>query len=69
MTLIGDLQPVPEPEIELARKTYLDQHSEAQQWISFGDFHFFQLQLMEAYFVAGFGSMGWICPEQLTGKC
>lgn len=68
MTLLGDLRQMRESELESAQQSYLDQHPAAQQWVSFGDFHFFQLQLVESYFVAGFGSMGWISPEHLTDK-
>ena len=45
------------------RDTYLARHPEAKQWIAFGDFAFFRLDIKAIYFVAGFGSMGWVKPE------
>jgi heme iron utilization protein len=42
---------------------YLDRHPSAQQWIGFGDFSFFRLDLLHVYFVGGFGSMGWVTAD------
>ena len=68
LTLLGDLQPVEDAQLESARTAYLDRHPAARQWESFGDFHFFRLDLIDVFFVAGFGSMGWIQPQQLMGN-
>ena len=65
LTLLGDLRLVSESELDSARQAYLRRHPAAQQWANFGDFAFFGLQLLEACFVAGFGSMGWLSPERL----
>ena len=60
VTLIGDFAPVPETEVESARRLYFERHPEAAAWAGFGDFTFYRMDPVEIYFVAGFGAMGWI---------
>lgn len=43
---------------------YLKRNPSAQNWMHFGDFKFFQLELIDVYFVGGFGVMGWIDPVE-----
>ena len=63
LTLVGNIETLPESEIESSARAYLKRHPEAQQWMSFGDFQIYKLVPIELYFVAGFGSMGWIKPD------
>ncbi len=39
---------------------FLAAHPDAAQWVDFGDFNFFRLNVQAVYLVAGFGVMGWI---------
>ncbi len=61
LNLFGEVLPVAdEAEIASMREIYLAQHPEAKQWIDFGDFQFYKLQVANVYWVGGFGEMGWI---------
>ena len=61
LNLFGEIAPVAEEtEIGSMRDVYLREHPEAKQWIDFGDFQFYKLQIANVYWVGGFGEMGWI---------
>ena len=45
-----------------AQAAYLARHPEAAEWIQFGDFSIMRMEVKDLFFVAGFGSMGWIMP-------
>ena len=60
MTLMGEVTGVPAEEIESVRKRYLERHTEARSWVDFGDFAFYRMEVMDTYFVGGFGVMGWV---------
>jgi putative heme iron utilization protein len=60
LTLIGQVDLVPEQDLENARALYLARHPNAQEWIEFGDFALYRLTITEAYWVGGFGKMGWL---------
>jgi putative heme iron utilization protein len=42
------------------REGYLARHPSASYWVDFKDFAFFRLDVMDVYFVGGFGVMGWV---------
>ncbi len=63
VTLMGELAAVPEADWEAARAAYLGRHPEAEKWIGFGDFSLLRMEVKDLYFIGGFGSMGWILPE------
>lgn len=60
VTLVGDAGRVPEADVGAVRDDYLLRHPDAQHWAGFGDFAFYRLEVRRAYYVGGFGSMGWI---------
>jgi len=45
------------------RDDYLDRHPSARDWSSFGDFGFYRMEVVDAYYVAGFGEMGWVSAD------
>jgi putative heme iron utilization protein len=61
-TLMGTARKIAEPSSDL-RAAYLDRHPSAKYWIDFSDFSFFQLDVTDAYFVGGFGVMGWVAAD------
>ena len=63
VTVMGEFAPVPEADRLDARAAYLAKHPEAERWVDFGDFSFLRMEVKDLYFVAGFGSMGWILAE------
>lgn len=44
--------------IEGLRKHYLVDHPDAEEFIDFGDFNFYVLEIEDIYFIGGFGEIG-----------
>ena len=57
LTLVGPAAQVPPVEV---RDLYLSRHKNARQWQDYADFSFYRLEVSAAYFIGGFGVMGWI---------
>jgi len=60
VTLIGEVRSVPEPEMAETRKLYLARYENSKYWVDFEDFSFYRMNLVDVYYVGGFGVMGWI---------
>jgi len=60
VTLVGNVLPVPNTELVEARKLYLERHANSKYWVDFEDFSFYRMDVIDVYYVGGFGVMGWI---------
>ncbi len=60
VTLVGNVQTIPEPEISDARQLYLDRYANSKYWVDFDDFSFYRMDVLDVYYVGGFGVMGWV---------
>ena len=60
VTLLGSVSPVERPSVEAVRADYLARHETARGWVDFDDFAFYRLDVVDSYFVGGFGAMGWV---------
>ena len=60
VTLLGDVLPIPAPELADARKLYLARYESSKYWVDFEDFFFFRMNIVDVYYVGGFGVMGWV---------
>jgi putative heme iron utilization protein len=60
VTLIGNVLPLPEAEIAEARKLYLARYANSKHWVDFEDFSFYRMDVVDVYYVGGFGVMGWV---------
>jgi putative heme iron utilization protein len=60
VTLVGNVLPIPEPEVAEPRKLYLERYANSKNWVDFEDFSFYRMDVMEVYYVGGFGVMGWV---------
>jgi putative heme iron utilization protein len=58
--LIGSVRRIPEPELEAARTIYLARYPDSKYWVDFDDFFIYQLDVLDVYYVGGFGAMGWV---------
>ncbi len=67
VTLMGSVTRVPREQAGQIREFYLARHANASYWIEFEDFSFFRMALADIYFVGGFGSMGWVMPDDYAG--
>lgn len=63
-TIIGDVLSVPEDEVGEIRQRYLSRYENSGSWVDFKDFGFYRLQLLDIYYVGGFGVMGWVTPGE-----
>jgi hypothetical protein len=63
VTLMGSVTRMPREETVKVRELYLARHANASYWVDFQDFGFFRMALSDIYFVGGFGSMGWVMPD------
>ncbi len=64
VTLMGKVLKVQGKEVENARKLYLSRYENSKYWVDFDDFSFFRMDIIDVYFVGGFGAMGWITAEE-----
>jgi len=64
ISIIGDVKPVT-PSTDLVAR-YLRYHPDAEEYLTFGDFSFYQLVPERARYVAGFGQMGWLEKSEWT---
>jgi heme oxygenase (biliverdin-IX-beta and delta-forming) len=60
VTLLGNVLPISEPELAEARKLYLGRHANSKYWVDFEDFSFYRMDVVDVYYVGGFGVMGWV---------
>jgi putative heme iron utilization protein len=64
VTLLGNVRLVPEPEVAEARKLYLARHASSKYWVDFEDFSFYVMDVLDVYYVGGFGVMGWVSASE-----
>lgn len=60
MNIMGEVRPVPDEELAPARALYVERHPDSEQLLGFGDFRLYRLEVVDTYFIGGFGEMGWI---------
>src|SRR5437899_1125714 len=60
VTVVGNVLPVPNAELAEARKLYLERHANSRYWVDFEDFSFYRMDVVDVYYVGGFGVMGWV---------
>ena len=64
VTLLGNVLSIPEPEVAEARKLYLARYANSKNWVDFEDFSFYRMDVMDVYYVGGFGVMGWVSASE-----
>jgi putative heme iron utilization protein len=67
MNLLGGMRAVADDELAGVRAAYLKDHPESAQWMGFGDFRLYRLEVTEVYYIGGFGEMGWISKDDFEG--
>jgi putative heme iron utilization protein len=60
VTLVGTILPVPAAEVAQSRNLYLSRHPNSKYWVDFDDFSFYRMEVVDVYYVGGFGVMGWV---------
>src|SRR6266536_3207586 len=64
VTLVGNVLLIPEPEVAEARKLYLERYENSKYWVDFEDFSFYRMDVVDVYYVGGFGVMGWVTASE-----
>jgi len=64
VTLLGNVEPIREPDIAEARKLYLARYANSKSWVDFEDFSLYRMDVMDVYYVGGFGVMGWVSDSE-----
>src|ERR1022692_4370165 len=60
VTVIGNVLTIPAPEVPDARTLYLERYTNSKYWVDFEDFSFYRMDVVDVYYVGGFGVMGWV---------
>ena len=60
VTVIGNVRVIPEAEVAQARQLYLERYANSKYWVDFEDFSFYRMDVVDVYYVGGFGVMGWV---------
>ena len=60
VTVMGNALAIPKPEVADARKLYLERYENSKYWVDFEDFTFYRMDVLDVYYVGGFGVMGWV---------
>jgi heme iron utilization protein len=69
VTLVGNVARIPENEVAAARKLYLERYANSRNWVDYEDFGFYRMEVVDVYFVGGFGVMGWVsAPDYSVGR-
>lgn len=68
VTLVGNVLPVPETELSAVRQIYLARHANSKYWVDFEDFSFYRMDVVDIYYVGGFGVMGWVSASEYASS-
>src|SRR5437868_4262880 len=67
VTLLGNVAPIAKTEVPAARKLYLERYANSKHWVDFDDFSFHRMDIVDVYYVGGFGVMGWVTASEYNG--
>ncbi len=64
LTVVGNVSAIAPSELAEARLRYLQRHENSKYWVDFDDFSFFGMEVVDIYYVGGFGVMGWVAAQE-----
>jgi putative heme iron utilization protein len=64
VTLLGNVLSIPKPEVAEVRKLYIARYPNSKNWVDFEDFSFYRMDVVDVYYVGGFGVMGWVSSSE-----
>jgi heme iron utilization protein len=67
VTLIGNVRPVEQSETAAVRKLYVESYANSKYWLDYQDFSFYRMEVVDVYYVGGFGVMGWVAASEYSG--
>ena len=60
VTLVGNVHRALDADLAEVRRLYLERHANSKYWVDFEDFWFYRMDVVDVYYVGGFGVMGWV---------
>lgn len=60
VTLVGNAIRLQASDLAEARSLYLAGYPDSKYWVDFDDFSFYRMDVLDIYYVGGFGVMGWV---------
>ncbi len=66
VTLLGNVAVVPAQDVAESRRLYLDRYANSKYWVDFEDFAFYRIEVVDVYYVGGFGVMGWVSASEYS---
>jgi putative heme iron utilization protein len=57
---------VTESELAQTRKLYLERYANSKYWVDYEDFSFYRMEVVDVYYVGGFGVMGWVAASEYS---
>jgi putative heme iron utilization protein len=64
VALMGNVLTVTEPELAQTRKLYLERYANSK--VGYEDFSFYRMEVVDVYYVGGFGVMGWVAASEYS---
>ncbi len=64
VTLVGKRSDDSDHDLAEVRNFYLDRHPNSKYWVDFEDFSFYRMDVVDIYYVGGFGVMGWVSASE-----
>ena len=66
VTVLGNVSVLAADQAGEARSLYLERYPNSSYWVDFDDFSFFRMDVLDVYYVGGFGVMGWIAATEYS---
>jgi heme iron utilization protein len=60
VTLVGNVMPLQPSYVPEVRRLYLQRYENSKYWVDYEDFSFYRMDVVDVYYVGGFGVMGWV---------
>ena len=64
VTVLGNVRPVEQSEVAVVRELYLASYANSRYWVDYEDFSFHRMEVVDVYYVGGFGVMSWIAASE-----
>jgi heme iron utilization protein len=64
VTVVGNVLAMPDSQLAEARQLYLARYANSKYWVDFEDFFFYRMDVVDVYYVGGFGVMGWVAASE-----
>ena len=66
VTLIGNVIRIQEAALAATREVYLRGYPDSKYWVDFDDFFFYRMDVLDVYYVGGFGVMGLVAASEYS---